>query len=298
LVGLVFFVSVALWGSEAIPLIEAKAFLFKEAHKKTIIASQNESDLIPPASLTKILTAIIAIESQKLNSIVTITHESTTVEPTKMGFKAGDKFRLIDLVKATMIESHNDAAMAIAIHLGGSVENFATMMNTKAQNIGMNNSHFTNPCGFDIKDHHTTANDLAVLTDYAIKNYVFNDIAKIEQTTVTEINSHATYQIATHNKLLGHYPFAQGIKTGYTAKAGPCLIARARKGEKDYILILLNAKKSRWEMAQKVFDEAFGLPSQPFIMLGRLQKKQNPHTKSHQLPHDRLVTRGAITLKG
>lgn len=288
--GLVFLLSLSVWGSEAIPLIEAKAFLFKEAHKKTVIASQNESDLIAPASLTKILTTIIAIESQKLNSVVTITSEATTVEPTKMGFKSGDKFRLIDLVKATMIESHNDAAMAIAIHLGGSVENFALMMNTKAQHIGMISSHFTNPCGFDIKDHHSTANDLAVLTDYAIKNPVFNDIAKIEQTTVTEINSHSTYQIATHNKLLGHYPFAQGIKTGYTAKAGPCLIARAKKGDKDYILILLNAKKSRWEMAQKVFDEAFGIPSQPFVMLGRAKKH-------HLAPQDHLVTRSIITPK-
>src|SRR5574344_2826939 len=153
------------------------SIIVKDLTKKQLIFQKDANQQIRPASLTKIMTAILAIESGKMDSVVTITAEMKKVEPTILNFKVGEKFYLRDLVNAAMIKSANDAANAIAIYIGkGNKEAFVNLMNKKAKQLGMNGTNFQNPCGFDAPNHKTTANDLLKLTEYAIKNKTFNDI--------------------------------------------------------------------------------------------------------------------------
>ena len=219
------------------------SIIVKDLTKKKLIFSKDENQILRPASLTKIMTSMLAIESGKMNSVVTITAEMKKVEPTIANFKVGEKFYLKDLVHAAMIKSANDAANAIAIYLGnGNKQKFVSMMNYKAKKLGMMNTNFTNPCGFDIGNHSTTANDLLKLTEYAIKNKTFNSIVKIEKYAFSAINTKSRYVVHSSNKLLANEPYIVGVKTGYTNQAGACLIARAKKENKDVLMVMLNAK--------------------------------------------------------
>ena len=155
------------------------AMVVKDLNSKHILYAKEPLKELKPASLTKVMTALLAINSGKMNQYVTITREMTHVEPTIAGYKRGDVILLSDLVKAAMIQSDNDAAMAIAIAIGGDEKKFVAMMNAKARQIGLKHIHFTNPCGYDDKEHYSTTNDLLTLTEYAIKNSTFNAIGKL-----------------------------------------------------------------------------------------------------------------------
>ncbi len=226
------------------------SIIVKDLGKKKLIFSKDANQRLRPASLTKIMTSIIAIESGKMNSIVTITPEMKKVEPTISNFKVGEKFYLKDLVHAAMIKSANDAANAIAIYLGnGNKEKFVKTMNAKAKKLGMKNTNFTNPCGFDIGNNISTASDLLKLTEYSIKNKTFNSIVKLEKYTFSAINTKNKYVVRSSNKLLANEPYIVGVKTGYTNKAGACLIARAKKNNKDVLMVMLNVN-NRWPNAK------------------------------------------------
>jgi D-alanyl-D-alanine carboxypeptidase (penicillin-binding protein 5/6) len=246
--------------ADSVLQVPINSYIVKERGGSTFLMAKDIDRTVSPASLTKILTCIMAIESGRLDDDVLITRESTMVEPSKAGFIPGEKIRLIDLVKAAMVNSSNDAAFAIAIHLSGTVDAFVAAMNYRAQRIGMKNSRFTNPAGFDkgmYAGNISTAEDLLRLTEYAVKNPVFNQVARLDQAVFVEQTTHKGYCLKTHNKLLDKYPYAIGIKTGYTTKAGRCLIARAVKDNKDILLVMLNAKTDRWNIAVDMFDSAF-----------------------------------------
>ena len=237
--------------------VQINSYIVKETGSSKVLMAKDIDRPVSPASLTKILTCIMAIESGRLDQDVLITKESTMVEPSKAGFRQGDKIKLVDLVKAAMVNSSNDAAFAIAIHLSGTLDSFVASMNYKAKMIGMKNSRFTNPAGFDkgiYAGNISTAEDLLRLTEYAVKNPVFNQVARLEKAVFMEQTTHKVYCLRTHNKLLDKYPYAVGIKTGYTTKAGGCLIARAIKDNKDILLVMLNAKTDRWNVAANLFD--------------------------------------------
>lgn len=239
----------------SVPNVEAEAFIAKETNSSLILYGKNIHKQLSPASLTKVMTAVLAVESGRLNDIVTITKEAKLVEPFKMGAKVGDKFILKDLLIATMVSSSNDAAMAIAIYLGGSSSRFVGMMNAKAADLGMKNTHFTNPCGFDIGENVSTAYDLMILAEYAIKSEDINTMANYRKIVISNIDNTKQYKIKTHNKLLEYNSIAAGLKTGYTIKAGPCLIARAKNGKKDAILVILHSGRgARWGISKKYFD--------------------------------------------
>jgi serine-type D-Ala-D-Ala carboxypeptidase (penicillin-binding protein 5/6) len=250
-------------GYSAFPSLDISSYVLKDLTHCEILASKDTSRRLRPASLTKVLTSVIAIESGRLHEIVTIPAEAAGVEPTRAGFLEGEKIRLVDLVKAAMVKSSNDAAFAIAIHLGGSIEGFCRIMNRKAERIGMQHSHFTNPAGFDHRQYegnYSTAADLLMLTEYAVGNEVFNSIARLESATIAEQQGGREYVLRTSNKLLKTYPYAVGIKTGYTSRAGKCLIARANRDGRDLVLVMLNAHIDRWSVAEELFEKAFSLP--------------------------------------
>lgn len=245
---------------EGLDKLKIEALLVKELTTGEIIYDKEALKEVKPASLTKIMTAMLAIEQGNLDRPVTITAEMVSVEPTKAGYKEGEVIRLEDLIKAAMIKSDNDAAMAIAIAIGGDLKTFVEMMNIKAQQIGMENTLFTNPCGFDIGAHHSTPLDLLHLAEYAIKDPLFTDITRQNEHTYYSLNTNRKFVAKTHNHLLGKYEYAVGVKTGYTSKAGPCFIARAKKDGNDCLIVMLNSKENRWVLAQQIFEQVFIQP--------------------------------------
>jgi serine-type D-Ala-D-Ala carboxypeptidase (penicillin-binding protein 5/6) len=225
------------------------------------------------------MTAMLAIEQGDLERPVTITSEMIAVEPTKAGYKEGDVILLEDLVKSAMIKSDNDSAMAIAIAIGGTLSHFVEMMNAKATEIGLDDTHFTNPCGFDIGNHHSTPLDLLHLAEYAIQNPLFNDITRQNEHIYYSLNTNRKFVAKTHNHLLGRYEYAVGVKTGYTSKAGPCFIARAKKDGNDCLIVMLNSKENRWSVAQQIFEQVFVKPESDHIedtLVAQSETKPDP----------------------
>ncbi len=190
------------------------------------------------ASTTKIMTCLIACEKGNLDDVVTITDEMVNTEGSMIYLKAGDKITLRDLVKGALIASGNDAANAIAIHIGSSVESFCSTMNSKAKEIGMKNTVFVTPSGLDEGNHHSTAYDMALLSAYALKCADFAEICSMQTADITINDKSMT--IYNHNKLLSYSQNFVGVKTGYTNKAGRCLVSAYNHNGNNIICVTLN----------------------------------------------------------
>lgn len=230
------------------------SIVIKDLNSNKLVFSKDKNQELSPASLTKIMTTILALEYGKPKDVITITSEMKKVEPTILNFKVGEKFYLEDLIYATMIKSANDASLAIAYHIGkGNKDKFINLMNIKAKKLGMRNTIFTNPSGFDIKNNISSTGDMLLLTEYAIKNKMFNKIVNTKSHTITTLNTKKQYKVFTTNKLLKDDPYVIGVKTGYTKKAGACLVARAKKDNQDYLIVMLNSK-NRWSNTQKIVN--------------------------------------------
>ncbi|MDD5373904.1 MAG: serine hydrolase [Sulfurimonas sp.] len=242
---------------EQLNKLNVGALLVKDMTSNQMLYAKEAFKELKPASLTKVMTALIAIEQGDLNRPVTITYEMIQVEPTIAGYKPGDVIRLRDLVTAAMVKSDNDAAKSIAIAVGGTEKRFVEMMNAKAKALGMKHTHFVNPCGFDNKEHYSTPSDLLKMTEYAIKNKYFNEISKKNQHTYFSLNNNKKFLAYTHNRLLSRYEYAVGVKTGYTSKAGACLIARAKKNGRDCLIVMMDSKEDRWKTAKQIFEQVF-----------------------------------------
>lgn len=205
------------------------------------------------ASITKIMTAIIAIESGKLEEHVTVSRNAVMTEGSSIYLVEGEKIKLVDLVYGLMLRSGNDASVAIAEHVGGSIEGFVYLMNEKTAWLGMNNSMFENPHGLDGEAHHSTAYDMALLTKYALENPEFIEVigAKSFQ------SSNRTYAWGNKNKLLTmYYPHTIGGKTGYTKAAGRTLVTAAEKDGITLIVVTLNDPND-WQDHMRLFDWGF-----------------------------------------
>lgn len=217
-----------------------------EPSSGAVIASKNEHQRRPMASLTKIMTALVTIsEVRNLDTTVTATSNSVDAGESEIYLEAGEQVKLEDLLYALMLKSANDAALAIAESVSGRREIFVSLMNLKAKKIGAYNTNFKNPHGLDEKDHFSTAYDLALITRYALSHPIFRKVVSTKETTITWINEKKTFKAYNHNKLLFRYPFVKGVKTGYTRKAGHCLATYAEKDGKRLICIVLNAPSSK-----------------------------------------------------
>ena len=209
------------------------------------------------ASTTKIMTATVVLENSKLTDIVEVSKKSAGIGGSRLGLKSKDKITVNDLLYGLMLCSGNDAAVALAEHVGGSIEGFSNMMNAKAQELGMNNTHFVTPHGLDNDEHYTTAYELARLTDYALKNKTFCSIVGTKNYTVN-INGRAK-NISNTNELLGSFEGVYGVKTGFTNGANRCLVTSVKRGNLDIITIVLGAdtKKFRTQDSIKLINYAF-----------------------------------------
>ncbi|MBQ9704186.1 MAG: D-alanyl-D-alanine carboxypeptidase [Clostridia bacterium] len=235
--------------------ISARHAVLIEADSGDIVYKKDAYAIAPMASTTKIMTALLAIESGKLNNTVTVPYEATGIEGSSIYLKEGEKLTLSQLVYALMLESANDAATAIAIYVGGTYENFIEMMNTKAHQLGLDSTHFTNPHGLDDPEHYTTAYDLAHLALYAMKNPKFEEIVATKK-LVIPLYDDGSRVLVNHNKLLRMYDGAIGVKTGFTKKCGRCLVSCAERDGVKLICTTLNAPND-WNDHKNLLDFGF-----------------------------------------
>lgn len=206
------------------------------------------------ASTTKVVTAITVIENFDIAKQIEIKKEWTGIEGSSVYLKEGEKFTVEELLYGLMLRSGNDCAVTLACALSGSVENFAKLMNDVAKNCGAENSNFVNPHGLNAENHYSTARDLAKITAHAMKNQKFAQIVGTKNVKIGEGES--VRVLNNKNKLLKNYPFATGVKTGYTKKAGRCLVSSANKNGFNLICVVLDCPPM-FERSVDLFNEAF-----------------------------------------
>jgi D-alanyl-D-alanine carboxypeptidase (penicillin-binding protein 5/6) len=211
---------------------------------------------LPPASLTKLMTALLVLDNYQPRAVVEISREAAQETGMRLGLKHGQRFYVEDLLSAALINSGNDACHALADFAGGDHRRFVQMMNRRAQRLGMRNTHFANACGHDAADHYSTANDLALLANELIKHRLVTELAVKESAQIVAIGETGSYTLQNKNALIGRYQGALGLKTGYTPKAGTCLIALAERNGARVMLVMLNAA-NRWWDAVDLLDLAF-----------------------------------------
>lgn len=219
-----------------------------------VIWGKNENKRTAMASTTKIMTAIVLIENADLNQTITVSAKSAGTGGSRLGLKKDDNITMKDLLYGLMLKSGNDAAVAIAETVGGSVEGFAELMNLKAKELGLENTHFVTPHGLDNPDHYTTAYELAKIADYAMKNEIFAQVVQTKNYTVT-INGYPK-NITNTNELLGYLNGVNGVKTGFTNNAGRCLVTSVNRNGFEIITVVLQAdtKKIRTTDSIKLIE--------------------------------------------
>ena len=221
-----------------------------------ILASKNPYDRMGPASTTKIMTSLVVIESCAPSEMVTIQKEAVGIEGSSLYLVEGETLTLRELLYGLMLRSANDAATAIAIEVGGSVADFADMMNERAEQMGLTDTHFDNPHGLDSEEHYTTAYELALITAEALKNEVFREIVSTYKKTLPLGNVPDRRLVVNHNRLLRTYDGCIGVKTGYTKKDGRCLVSAAERDGITLIAVTLNAPND-WNDHKKMLDSGF-----------------------------------------
>lgn len=241
----------------SLPDVSAKAAVLMDADSGNILGAKNPDERLPMASTTKIMTALVAIEQADVSRMVEISPAAVGVEGSSIYLYEGERLSLEDLLYAMLLESANDAAAAIAIEIGGSLEGFAEMMNEKAVSLGLRNTHFENPHGLDGKEHYTTAHDLALIARAALENEVFAKIVSTYKKTIPLDENDGVRLLINHNKLLKSYDGAIGVKTGFTKKSGRCLVSAAERGGMRLICVTLNAPDD-WRDHKIMLDHGFG----------------------------------------
>lgn len=243
------------------PEVRAMGAILMDAQTGRVLWGKNEELPLAMASTTKIMTAIVTLENKDLNTMVTVSKRASAAPKVKMYLKAGEEIKLEHLLYALMLQSSNDAAVAIAECVGESVENFCAMMTAKAREIGATDTIFETPNGLDGANHHSTAKDLALIAQYALKNPEF---VKIINTSHIECKSNRMhYTITNKNRLLREYPGANGIKTGFTGKAGHCFVGAAKRDDMQLISVVLasgwgnQGKEQKWRDTKEILNFGF-----------------------------------------
>ncbi len=234
----------------------AQSAILIEAESGQIVYEKDSQTRRGMASTTKIMTAIVAIENCDTHKQVKISDSAVGVEGSSIYLQKGETLTMEQLLYALMLQSANDAATAIAVEVSGSIDSFAELMNKKAEEIGLCNTHFTNPHGLFDENHYTTAYDLAQITRYAMKNDFFKTLVSTKRATIPLKQAEGTRVLLNHNKLLKIYDGAIGVKTGFTKKTGRCLVSAAEKNGVTLIAVTLNASDD-WNDHKKMLDYGF-----------------------------------------
>lgn len=242
--------------------IYSKSAIVIDAASGRILYEKNAYEPLPMASTTKIMTAVLALEYGNLDDDVTVSEKAASAPKVRLNLSVGEKQKLGDLLYPLMLESANDAAVAIAEHIGGSVDSFCEMMTEKAKEIGAYDTVFRTPNGLDFEDHHSTAYDMALITRYALNNEKFVDIINTRQITIGG-GEYKTYTLTNKNRLLSEYDGAIGVKTGYTNSAGNCFVGAAKRGDTLLISVVLasgwgsTGKERKWTDTKQLLNYGF-----------------------------------------
>ena len=249
---LILFLSCILIFTAVVPAsaISAQSAILIEAETGAVLYEHNAAQKLPMASTTKIMTAVVALENALLDDKIKVSALAAGTEGSSMYLKEGEIVTVRELLYGLMLSSGNDAANALAEHVGGTVADFVRMMNGKAAEIGMKNTSFATPSGLDGEGHYSTAYDMAILAAYALKNAVFAEIVATKAITIGE------RYLVNHNRLLFSYRYAIGVKTGYTIAAGRCLVSAARKDGVTLIAVTLSDRND-WNDHISMYETAF-----------------------------------------
>ena len=225
-----------------------------DADSSEIIYEKNCHKLIPMASTTKIMTSLIALNYGNLDEKITVSENAVRIRGCTIGYRKGEEISLKELLYGLMLQSGNDAAIAIAEHIGGSVQGFAKIMNEYAATLGLNASSYESPHGLDSEYHFSSAYDMAMLTKEAMKNETFCNIVSTK--SISSNDSNFTRNYNNINKILYLVPEARGVKTGYTGKAGRCLVSTFNPGNRKLIVVTLNSSSSerRWHDTIEIYN--------------------------------------------
>ncbi|ANS74892.1 peptidase M15 [Paenibacillus yonginensis] len=257
--------------TKALPEVgtHAQAAALIDVESGRLLYSKQGDERLPIASLTKIMTAIVAIENGGLDKPVKVSAKAFGKEGSSIYLKLGEEMTLENMLYGLMLRSGNDAATAIAEHVGGSEEGFVHLMNQKAEMIGLKHTHFMNPHGLDHKEHYSTANDLAKLTAYALHNPVFREIVSTRHKKAPNPNESWDYDWLNKNKMLRMYEGADGVKTGFTKIARRCLVSSATRSGQQLAAVTLNDGDD-WNDHAKMLD--FGFANFPLqTLVGKQQ---------------------------
>lgn len=231
--------------------VDARNAIAIDRESKTVLFEQNGYELVPMASTTKILTALITIERGNLEEKFTVSKNAASVRGSTVGYRENEEITIRELLYGLMYRSGNDAAITLAEGIGGSVEGFADIMNNYKTSLGLLDSHFQSPHGLDMTDHYSSAYDLALLTAKGMEYKEFREIVGTKEISQSKYNFTRDY--SNINKILWRIQGANGVKTGYTGQAGKCLVSSIDYKGKDIIIVVLNCP-DRWNVTEKIFN--------------------------------------------
>ncbi|MBP2642901.1 MAG: Serine-type D-Ala-D-Ala carboxypeptidase [Firmicutes bacterium] len=240
------------------PQLTAHSAIVIDATTGRVLYEKNAEETRYPASTTKMMTLIVALENGNLNDLVTTSSLAAETEGSSLWLTAGEKLKLIDMLYGMMLVSGNDATVAVAEHIGGSVENFAKMMTAKAHQIGAVHTNFTNTSGLPDPNHYSTAADLARIAAYGYKNPVFTQIVSTEHKVLPWAGKDHDRDLYNENRMLWLYQGGNGVKTGYTDAAGRCLVSGALRQNVQLVAVVLDSDHM-WEDSIKLLDYGFSL---------------------------------------
>ena len=222
-----------------------------------VLWAGHEQLRMAPASLTKMMSALVTLETGGLDEVVTVSRAASRESGSRIGLKAGQQLRVRSLLAAMVVRSANDACRAIADHFGVT---FVTRMNQRALAMGLRDTQFVDPCGHDKPGQYSTAADLARIAEQAMQKPEFAQLARTERITIATTDGKKKFSVTTTNALLGRYDGAIGVKTGTTGRAGNCVVALAERDGVRVLVVLLNAR-NRWWNAAGLLDRAFDFGS-------------------------------------
>ena len=243
------------------PDVKALGAVLIDGESGRVLWERNGYEPLANASTTKIMTCALALESGMLDDTVIVSENAASQPKVRMGLSKGEEIKLKDLLYALMLQSSNDAAVAIAEHIGGNVEGFCEMMNQKAVELGAADTNFETPNGLDTQEHHSTAYDMALITKYALGIEGFKELIATKNISIE--SNKCTYSIVSKNRLLSEYEGAIGVKTGFTGKAGHCFVGAAQRDGMTLISVVLGSgwgtagRQRKWTDTKNMLNYGF-----------------------------------------
>ncbi|MEN6412520.1 MAG: D-alanyl-D-alanine carboxypeptidase family protein [Veillonellales bacterium] len=249
------------------PDIKAKAAIVIDASTGKILYTKNAEERHYPASTTKIMTLIVALEHGNIDDVVTASANAANTEGSSLWLSQGEQLKMLDMLYGIMLISGNDATVAVAEHISGSVNNFAKLMTEKAHAIGANNTNFTNSSGLPDPDHYTTAHDLAKIAAYGYRNPLFTQIVSTKYKIIPWPGKDHDRELYNENRMLWLYDGSNGLKTGYTASAGRCLVSGAQRNGIQLVTVVLDSEHM-WDDSIALLDYGFS-QVKPMVMFNQ-----------------------------